>query len=111
MLQTLLIAGLVGGLTGVIYHLIRNGKSLVYPRKRDFPKGIYLGFYADFLIGVAAAIFAVTYLPVTHDLKTVIGVSILAGMSAENILLQRELKTEKAKTEGLERINERLNKN
>ncbi|MGP4062094.1 DUF4257 domain-containing protein [Halobacillus litoralis] len=109
MTNTVLIAGLIGGLTGVIAHLMRNGKVLIFPKKRVRPKGIYLGFLADFFIGSAAAIFAVTYLvPEPEVLRTLIGISILAGMTAENVLLKRELSTEKAKTEGLDRINQRL---
>ncbi|ELK45596.1 DUF4257 domain-containing protein [Halobacillus sp. ACCC02827] len=108
-MHTLVIAGLVGGLTGVIAHLMRNGKVLVYPKKRARPRGIYLGFLADFLIGAAAAVFAVTYLiPEPDVLRSLIGVSILAGMTAENVLLRRELNTERAKVEGLDRINQRL---
>ena len=109
MLMTLLTAGIVGGITGIISHLVRNGKVLVFPKMRVKPRGIYLGFISDFLIGGAAAIFAVTYLvPNPEEMRTLIGISILAGMSAENVLLQRELNTEKAKSESLDRINKRL---
>jgi len=109
MLMTLLTAGLVGGITGIISHLLRNGKVLVFPKKRIKPRGIYLGFIADFLVGGAAAIFAVTYLvPNPEEMRQLIGISILAGMGAENVLLQRELNTEKAKSESLDRINKRL---
>lgn len=62
LLKTILIAGLIGGSTGVISHLLRNGKVLIFPKRKVRPKGINLGFIADFLIGAAAAIFAVTYL-------------------------------------------------
>nr|WP_277988085.1 DUF4257 domain-containing protein [Halobacillus kuroshimensis] len=104
-----MIAGCIGGMTGVVAHLMRNGKVLVFPRRRRRPKGIYLGFLADFLIGAAAAVFAVTYLvPEPGMLRTLIGISILAGMTAENVLLKRELNVEKAKVEGLDRINQRL---
>jgi len=107
--NTLMIAGLIGGLTGVIAHLMRNGKVLVFPKKRIRPQGLYLGFLADFLIGAAASIFAVTYLvPDPEVLRTLVGISILAGMTAENVLLRKELSTEKAKIEGLDRINQRL---
>lgn len=109
MVDTLLIAGCVGGLTGIIAHLMRNGKVLVFPKKRMRPKGIYLGFLADFFTGAAASVFAVTYLiPEPEVLRTLIGISILAGMTAENVLLKRELNIEKAKVEGLDRINQRL---
>ncbi|MCA1022462.1 DUF4257 domain-containing protein [Halobacillus litoralis] len=108
-MNTLLIAGCIGGITGVVAHLMRNGKVLVFPRRRRRPKGIYLGFLADFLIGAAAAVFAVTYLiPEPDMLRTLIGISILAGMTAENVLLKRELNVEKAKVEGLDRISQRL---
>ncbi|KHE72998.1 DUF4257 domain-containing protein [Halobacillus sp. BBL2006] len=110
MTNTLVIAGLIGGFTGVLAHLMRNGKVLVFPKVRKRPQGIYLGFLADFFIGSAASIFAVTYLiPDPEVLRTLIGVSILAGMTAENVLLKRELSTEQAKIEGLDRINKRLN--
>lgn len=93
----------------MVAHLMRNGKVLVFPRRRRRPKGIYLGFLADFLIGAAAAVFAVTYLiPEPDMLRTLIGISILAGMTAENVLLKRELNVEKAKVEGLDRISQRL---
>ncbi|WP_255220784.1 DUF4257 domain-containing protein [Terribacillus saccharophilus] len=62
MIKLVLMAGIIGGLTGVISHLLRNGRVLIYPRKKQRPKGLYLGFIADFLFGSAAAIFAVTYL-------------------------------------------------
>ncbi|MDC3424246.1 DUF4257 domain-containing protein [Aquibacillus sp. 3ASR75-11] len=105
MLNTLLIAGLIGGFTGVIAHLIRSEKVLVFPKKRLRPKGIQLGFIADFLIGAAAAIFAVTYLvPEAGQVRTLVGVSILAGMSAEHVLLQRELNTQSAKSEALDSV-------
>lgn len=107
--KTLLIACVIGGITGVISHLIRNGKVLIFPKMRQRPKGIFLGFIGDFFIGAAAAIFAVTYLvPNPEDFRTLIGISILAGLSAENVLLQKELNIEKAKRDGLDRINERL---
>ncbi|MYL48350.1 DUF4257 domain-containing protein [Halobacillus litoralis] len=109
-MNTLLIAGCIGGVTGIVSHLMRNGKVLIFPKKRTRPKGIYLGFLADFFIGAAASVFAVTYLTPTDSnvLRSIIGISILAGMTAENVLLKRELNVEKAKVEGLDRINERL---
>ncbi|MBN9653196.1 DUF4257 domain-containing protein [Halobacillus litoralis] len=108
-MNTLIIAGCIGGLTGIVAHLMRNGKVLIFPKKRARPKGIYLGFLADFFIGAAASIFAVTYLtPESDALRSLIGISILAGMTAENVLLKRELNVEKAKVEGLDRINQRL---
>ncbi|GEN54891.1 MULTISPECIES: DUF4257 domain-containing protein [Halobacillus] len=108
-MNTLLIAGCIGGITGIISHLMRNGKVLIFPKKRTRPKGIYLGFLADFFIGAAASVFAVTYLtPDPELLRSLIGISILAGMTAENVLLKRELNIEKAKVEGLDRINKRL---
>lgn len=111
MMNAIIIAGIIGGLTGVISHLIRNGKVLIFPRLRKRPKGIYLGFISDFLIGTVAAIFATTYLvPSPDDLKTLIGISILAGMSAENVLLHRELKQTNEKGEAIDRINDRLTK-
>ncbi|MGM0877457.1 MAG: DUF4257 domain-containing protein [Bacillota bacterium] len=90
LLKTILIAGLIGGSTGVISHLLRNGKVLIFPKRKVRPKGIHLGFIADFLIGAAAAIFAVTYLvPDPEEMRTLIGVSILAK---SNILAKlREL--------------------
>jgi hypothetical protein len=109
MLENLLLAMLVGGVTGVISHLIRNEKVLVFPKRRIRPKGIYLGFLADFLMGALAAVFAVTYLvPNPEELRQLIGVSILAGMGAENVLLYRELNTERVKVEELSKINDRL---
>ncbi|WLR46639.1 DUF4257 domain-containing protein [Halobacillus litoralis] len=108
-MNTILIAGCIGGMTGIVSHLMRNGKVLIFPKKRKRPKGIYLGFMADFLIGAAASVFAVTYIiPEPEVLRSLIGVSILAGMTAENVLLKRELNVEKAKVEGLDRINKRL---
>lgn len=108
-MNMLIIAGCIGGVTGIVSHLMRNGKVLIFPKKRARPKGIYLGFLADFLIGSAASVFAVTYLTSEPDvLKTTIGISILAGMTAENVLLKRELNIEKAKVEGLDRINQRF---
>lgn len=108
-LKTVIIASLIGGCTGVISHLIRNKKVLILPTKRVKPKGYHLGFIADFLIGATAAVFAVTYFGTSpEDFKNLIGISILAGLSAENILLQNELNTEKAKREGLSNIQDRL---
>ncbi|QXE03594.1 DUF4257 domain-containing protein [Terribacillus sp. DMT04] len=111
MIKLVLMAGIIGGVTGVISHLLRNGRVLIYPKRKQRPKGLYLGFIADFLFGSAAAIFAVTYLVSdSFDVKTIVGISILAGLSAENILLQKELDTERTKIESMDRINDRLSK-
>ncbi|GLO68359.1 MULTISPECIES: DUF4257 domain-containing protein [Oceanobacillus] len=109
MFNLIWISAAVGGITGIISHLIRNGRILVFPKLRKRPRGIYLGFIADILIGAVAAIFATTYLvPNPEDLKAVIGISILAGMSAESILLTKEMKQSEEKGKALTRINERL---
>lgn len=109
LIELMLIAGIIGGITGLIAHLLRNEKMLLFPKMRKRPRGVYLGFIADFLIGAAAAVFATTYLvPNPEDLKTIIGISILAGMSAETVLLHRELNKANTKGEALDRINDRL---
>ncbi|MEW4286057.1 DUF4257 domain-containing protein [Priestia koreensis] len=92
MFQTILSAFLIGGSTGIITHIMRNNKTILLPRFKKRPKGVFLGFLGDFLAGGAAAVFAVTYLiPETDTLRTLIGISILAGLSAENVLLTRQL--------------------
>lgn len=111
MLNMILLSSFVGGLTGIISHLIRNKGILIYPEKSQQPKGVYLGFLSDILISAAAAVFATTYLVLNAgDVKTIVGISILAGMSAENILLRREIKNTSERSEALDRINKRLTK-
>lgn len=109
MIKSILIAGIVGGLTGFIAHLIRNKRVMVLPKRRQRPKGIDLGFIADLLIGSAAAVFVSVYLGLhADDLQSLIAVSILAGLSAEAILLHRMLTVEQIKQKELDKIIERL---
>jgi hypothetical protein len=107
--DVVVLSGIVGGITGLIAHLIRNEKIILFPKIRKRPRGIYLGFLADILIGAAAAIFATTYLvPSPEEIKSIVGISILAGMSAETVLVHRELNTANHKGQALDRINDRL---
>jgi hypothetical protein len=106
-MNNIYLAIIIGGLTGIISHMLKNKKTLIFPQKRK--KGVHLGFIADFLIGSAAAVFTITYLlPDSNDWRTVVGIAILSGMSAENILLYRELNTERSKVEGLDNIQKKL---
>ncbi|MDX8366968.1 DUF4257 domain-containing protein [Cytobacillus sp. Hm23] len=108
LLETVLISAIVGGVTGIIAHLIRNKRVLIFPKKRTEPKGYDVGFIADFLIGAVAAVLATTYLFSPCNVTDLVGISILSGMAAENILLHREIKTERTKVDGLERVKKRL---
>ena len=108
MLQTVLIAILAGGVTGLIAHLIRHDKSLIFPRKIKRPKSIQLGFFADILISALAAVFATHYLFNPSDIRELLGIAVMAGMAAENVLLYRELSTERTKTDELNKLNDRL---
>ncbi|MFE7064481.1 DUF4257 domain-containing protein [Sutcliffiella sp. NPDC057660] len=108
MLETIGLAGLVGGVTGLIAHLIRHEKSLIYPKKIKRPKSLHLGFLADVLIGALAAIFTTHYLFNPSDNRELLGIAIMAGMAAENVLLYKELNTERAKADELNKLNDRL---
>ncbi len=109
MLQSVLLAIFTGGLSGFVSHLITNKKSLDYPKKMKTKW--YLGFIADILIGAAAAVFAVTFLlPEADTLRTVIGVSVLAGVSGESVLMRRTLANEQNKLENLKEIDDRINR-
>jgi len=96
-LLTLLIGSiLVGGLTGFVSHLLRNNNKMIKPRKLKYSYD--LGFWADVIYGGVASVFAVTYLlPTPNDIETLIAYSILAGMSAQSVLLHRKIDTERTK--------------
>ncbi|MCM3005864.1 DUF4257 domain-containing protein [Priestia koreensis] len=100
LLNTIVYAAIVGGVTGLVSHIMRNNKSIILPRKKKRPKSYDLGFLADVLAGATASVFAVTYLvPGTDDLSKLIGISILAGLSAESVLLTRQLSVEQFRNE------------
>lgn len=107
-LTNVLLSGVIGGATGLVAHLIRNNKVLVLPKRRQRPFGLYFGFIADFFIGALAAVFATTYLFNPSDIRELLGISIMAGMAAENVLLNRELNAEKTKSEELDKLQQRL---
>ncbi len=105
--MNILIVSLTGALTGLVAHLIRNDRLLLFPKRRYRPGGIDLGFIADLLASALAALFANTYLFAPTDIGEMIGIAVMAGMAAENILLQKELRVERTKTEELNKISKR----
>lgn len=107
-LTNVLLAGVIGGVTGLVAHLIRNNRVLVLPKRRQRPNGIFFGFLADFFIGALASIFATTYLFNPSDIRELVGIAIMAGMAAENVLLNRDLNAEKTKSEELDKLQQRL---
>ncbi|KOO40318.1 DUF4257 domain-containing protein [Priestia koreensis] len=108
MLQTIIYAAIIGGITGFVSHIMRNNKSIIFPRRKKNPKSFFLGFLADILAGSTAAVFAVTYLvPETTSLRTLMGISILAGLSAETVLLNRQLSLEQLKADSKEKLDDR----
>ncbi|WP_214482940.1 DUF4257 domain-containing protein [Bacillus sp. SM2101] len=95
----------IGGITGFVSHLIRNRNKVIKPRKLKYSND--LGFWADVIYGSMAAVFAVTYLlPEPQDGKTLIAYSILAGMSAQSVLLHRKIDTEQTKSKHLQKFEE-----
>lgn len=105
--ETFLLPIIVGGSAGFISHLVTNNKSILFPRKEKTKW--YWGFLADIAIGSAAAVFAVTYLvPDLESIRNIVGVSILAGMSGESVLLRRTLANEQVKNQNINDINKRL---
>lgn len=92
---------LIGGGIGLVSHLIRNKNRIIRPRR--LRNSLDLGFWADIIYGSVAAVLTVTYLlPMPQNYGTLIAYSILAGMSAQSVLLYRKLDTkQKAKTEHL----------
>ncbi|MFZ3591091.1 DUF4257 domain-containing protein [Bacillus sp. DJP31] len=106
--MNIFIVSLTGALTGMVAHLIRNERILLFPKRRHRPKGIDLGFIADLLASSLAALFANTYLFAPTDIGEMIGIAVMAGMAAESILLQKEIRVERTKTEELEKISRRI---
>ncbi|WP_066415235.1 DUF4257 domain-containing protein [Sutcliffiella cohnii] len=102
-----LVSFLCGGVAGFGFHLITHKKHMDFPKKTV--TGWYLGYLADVFIGGVAAIIAVTFLvPEAESWRTVVGVSFLAGVSGESILLRRSLDNERLKNQHLEDIDKRL---
>ena len=87
---------LIGGGIGFVSHLIRNKNKMIRPRK--LKHSLDMGFWADIIYGAVAAVLTVTYLlPIPENYGTLIAYSILAGMSAQSVLLYRKLDTEQTK--------------
>lgn len=96
---------LMGGGIGFVSHLIRNKNKMVRPRKLKY--SFDMGFWADIIYGGVAAVLTVTYLlPIPEDYGTLIAYSILAGMSAQSVLLYRKLDTEQSKTKHDQKLSE-----
>jgi len=102
-----LVAFVCGGVAGFGLHLATHKKSMDVPKRTK--TGWYLGFIADMVIGGIAAVLAVTFIvPEAETWRTIVGVSFLAGVSGESVLLRRSLDNEKIKNEKLKELDERL---
>lgn len=105
---SVVVPGVVGGCAGLVSHIITHKKFLEFPQK--YKKKWDLGFLADIIIGGSAAIFAVNYLITTNDtLRSIIGISILAGISGETVLLRRSLHRYEEKESLGKDVDNRLN--
>ncbi|WP_036803246.1 DUF4257 domain-containing protein [Pontibacillus halophilus] len=98
LIELIIGSTLVGGLTGFVMHLLTNKEKMIKPRNLDY--SIEFGFWADVIYGAVAALFSVTYLlPTPQDPETLIAYSILAGLSAQSVLLKKRIDTESSKHE------------
>ncbi|MFY4774500.1 DUF4257 domain-containing protein [Metabacillus sp. RGM 3146] len=82
MLQAVLVAACIGGVMGLLGHIKRKGR-LEKPRMTK--RFVYIGFWEDILIGIAAAILLVLSSEPKTSLQLVI-LSIVAGYSGDAVL-------------------------
>jgi hypothetical protein len=109
MVKLYLIAVCIGGVTGLIFHILFNKGIIMLPAKRK--KGFFLGFLADILFGsTGAALFVSLFIPesMIGNLRTVIGYCILAGLSSQSFLLSRALNTERERVSSLHNISKQI---
>ncbi|MDX8362979.1 MULTISPECIES: DUF4257 domain-containing protein [Bacillaceae] len=105
LLVLLIGSATIGGITGFVSHLLHNKNKIIKPRKLKYSND--LGFWADIIYGAMAAVFTITYLlPEPQDAKTLIAYSILAGISAQSVLLHRKIDTEQTKSKHLQKFTD-----
>ncbi len=105
----LLLSVFLGGLIGFIVSLMNSRRELDKPYKVDGK--IYFGFIYDVFVGAIAALLAITILvPGALDLEypSIIGISTIAGLSGESILLSQQLHASEEKRKMLEAAEEKL---
>lgn len=109
MVKLYVLAIVIGGVTGFIFHILFNKGTVMLPVKRK--KGFFLGFLADILFGsTAAALFVSLFIPenMLNDMRMVIGYCILAGLSSQSFLLSRALQTERERVSSLHNISKQI---
>lgn len=103
----IVIPGLLGGGAGIVSHLITHKKSLEFPQR--YKKKWYLGFVADIIIGGSAAVFAVNYIITDNEsLRSIVGISILAGIGGESFLLRQILNRYEEREDWRKEVNNQL---
>ncbi|WP_010096062.1 DUF4257 domain-containing protein [Ornithinibacillus scapharcae] len=105
----LFLSVFLGGLIGFLVSLMNSRRELDKPYKVDGKN--YFGFIYDVFVGAIAALLAITILvPGALDLEypSIIGISIIAGLSGESILLSQQLHASEEKRKMLEEAEEKL---
>ncbi|MEK3807572.1 MULTISPECIES: DUF4257 domain-containing protein [Metabacillus] len=82
MLQTVLVASLIGGLMGLLGHVKKKGRM---EKPRMTKRFIYLGFWEDIAMGTTASILLVLSTEPSSSFQLVV-LSIIAGYSGEAVL-------------------------
>ncbi|MFB7138651.1 MULTISPECIES: DUF4257 domain-containing protein [unclassified Bacillus (in: firmicutes)] len=109
MVKLYVLAIVIGGVTGFIFHILFNKGTIMLPVRRK--KGFYLGFLADILFGATAStLFVSLFIPenMLKDMRMVIGYCILAGLSSQSFLLSRALNTERERVSSLHNISKQI---
>ncbi|MCD7032674.1 DUF4257 domain-containing protein [Metabacillus sp. GX 13764] len=95
MLQAVLAAACIGGIMGLLGHIKRKGR-LEKPRMTK--RFVYLGFWEDIFVGIAASILLVLSSEPQSSLQLVI-LSIVAGYSGDAVLKSFDFVRQKEETE------------
>ncbi|TDL76429.1 DUF4257 domain-containing protein [Peribacillus frigoritolerans] len=82
MLQTVVVASLIGGLMGLLGHIKKKGRI---EKPRMTKRFIYLGFWEDIAMGMTASILLVLSTEPSSSFQLVV-LSIIAGYSGEAVL-------------------------
>lgn len=110
MIVRLVTAIIIGGFIGFLLSLMNNEKRLDKPY-RDDDGSIYFGFLYSVMVSASAALLSVTILvPGALDLEipSIIGISIIAGISGESVLLSQRLYASEQKRKLLDDAEDKL---
>lgn len=106
--EAILIPTVIGAITGLASHLMTNEYIAERPQKEE--TGFYFGFIAHMLIGALASLAAVNVIiPDVDNFRTIVGISILAAMSGEALLLRNALQNEREKRVTLKNVTQMKN--